>query len=364
MNSSFQRALPADPTLSARQVAILLEHIETGVLIVDDQRRIVESNSAALRLLGAREDGLNGKSLLEATLSYELLSLLTTVRQTGQTRQQEIRRNEPKARVLRVRIVPFSASDPTLEPVPGRNDAIDNRFLLLMEDVTELRRLETVRRDFVANVSHELRTPLASIRAMAETLQDGAVDDPAVSGRFLRIIVAEVERLTRILEDLLVLSRAESQIPERNAFPMHTLIRDVVERFQQQAKKAGITLSYTTPTPLMVLASPDLMEQVLVNLVDNAIKYTQSGGQIEVTAEAQDEQVIVHVADTGIGIMSQDLPRIFERFYRVDKARSRQSGGTGLGLSIVKHIVEMHGGNVTVNSEYGRGSTFSFSLPL
>jgi two-component system phosphate regulon sensor histidine kinase PhoR len=363
MNSFSYQQPAAEAPISALQYALLMEYIEAGVLIVDAQRRIVESNVAAQRLLGAREDGLNGKSLLEATLSYELLSLLTSVQQTGQLCQQEIRRNEPKARVLRVRIVPFTISEAAAVEEPQK-DTAERRFLLLLDDVTELRRLETVRRDFVANVSHELRTPLASIRAMAETLQDGAMEDEAVSGRFLRIIVTEVERLTRILEDLLVLSRAESQQPERNPLPLHTLIRNVIEQFQPQARKAGITLTCSTPTPLMVMASPDLMEQVLVNLVDNAIKYTPSGGQVEVTAEAQEEQVVVHVTDTGIGILSQDLPRIFERFYRVDKARSRQSGGTGLGLSIVKHIVEMHGGKVTVQSEYGQGSVFSFSLPL
>jgi two-component system phosphate regulon sensor histidine kinase PhoR len=345
--------------MSSSPYELLLAHIGIGVLVVDGQRRIVESNAAAERMLGAREASLAGKSLLEATLSYDLLNLLTTAQQTGQPRQQEIRRSEPKSRVLRVTIVPFRSAD----SVPPAAKPTGASCLLLMEDVTELRRLETVRRDFVANVSHELRTPLASIRAMAETLQDGAAEDAEVSGRFLRMIVGEVERLTRILEDLLILSRAESQPPERNSIPLHNLIRDVVERFQSQAKKAGITLSYATPTPLRVMGSHDLIEQVCVNLVDNAIKYTPSGGKVEVRAEAREDQVEVHVADTGIGILSQDLPRIFERFYRVDKARSRQSGGTGLGLSIVKHIVEMHGGKVTVESEYGRGSTFSFSLP-
>lgn len=346
--------------MSASPYQLLLEHIGTGVLIVDAQRRIVEGNAAAERMLGAREAGLVGKSLLEAALSYDLLSLLTTAQQTGQTQQQEIRRSEPKSRVLRVTIVPFRSADsgPSAAAKPT-----DDSCLLLMEDVTELRRLETVRRDFVANVSHELRTPLASIRAMAETLQDGAAEDAAVSGRFLRMIVGEVARLTRILEDLLILSRAESQPPERNSLPLHNLIREVVERFQPQAKQAGITLSYTTPTPLMVMGSHDLIEQVFVNLVDNAIKYTPSEGRVEVRAEALEDRVEVHVTDTGIGILSQDVPRIFERFYRVDKARSRRSGGTGLGLSIVKHIVEMHGGKVTVESEYGRGSVFSFSLP-
>lgn len=335
--------------------AVLLREIDTGVLVVDGTRRIRFGNPAAQRLLGAREGGLVGRSLVEATLSYEILGLLTAAQENGRSQSQELRRNEGTGRTLRVRVVP------TTNPEIARTS--DARFLVLLEDVTELRRLETVRRDFVANVSHELRTPLASIRAMAETLQDGAIHDGAVAGRFVTIIVGEVERLTRILEDLLILSRAESQQPERTPFLISTLIREVVERFQPQAAKSEVKLTLRGPDPLEVTANRDQMEQVLVNLIDNAIKYTPHGGRIEVWAERSAQAVKVHITDTGIGIMSQDLPRLFERFYRVDKARSRQSGGTGLGLSIVKHIVETHGGSVTVASEYGKGSTFSFVLP-
>lgn len=341
-----------DKTLSAA----LLSEIDTGVLVVDGARRIRAGNPAAQRLLGAREGGLVGRSLVEATLSYEIIGLLTAAQESGRSQSQELRRNEGTGRTLRARVVPTTSEEVAKTP--------DARFLVLLEDVTELRRLETVRRDFVANVSHELRTPLASIRAMAETLQDGAINDSAVAGRFVNIIVGEVERLTRILEDLLILSRAESQQPERRPFPISTLIREVVERFQPQAEKAGVRLISRGPEPLSVTANRDQMEQVLVNLIDNAIKYTPNGGHIEVWSERTPQAIKVHVSDTGIGIMSQDLPRLFERFYRVDKARSRQSGGTGLGLSIVKHIVETHGGNVTVESEYGRGSTFSLALPV
>jgi two-component system phosphate regulon sensor histidine kinase PhoR len=344
-----------------RALVAALQQIDIGVLVVDLQRRIRENNPAAQRLLGAREQGLVGRSLVEATLSYEILNMVASAQQTGERQERELRHNEGTGRTLRVRVVPQSAEVPDRAAEATAPTVME--FLVLLEDVTELRRLETVRRDFVANVSHELRTPLASIRAMAETLQDGAINDMAVAGRFVNIIVGEVERLTRILEDLLILSRAESQIPERHRFALSDLTRDVVERFQAQAEKAGVTLSGRGPQPLTVTANRDQMEQVLVNLVDNAIKYTPGGGRVEVVWETGDRGVGVHVIDTGIGILSQDLPRLFERFYRVDKARSRQSGGTGLGLSIVKHIIETHGGNVTVESEYGRGSTFSFTLP-
>ncbi len=333
--------------------SVLLDNLDTGVLVVDNQRRISDSNPAAMRLLGTRGGSLIGRSLLEATLSYEIMTLLTATMADGQAQVSEVRRNDLSGRVLRVRVFPL--------PTEASHSP---QCLVLLDDVTELRRLETVRRDFVANVSHELRTPLASIRAMAETLQDGALDDVTVAGRFISIIVGEVERLTRILEDLLVLSRSESQQAERAEFVLSDLIHDVVERFQQQADRAGVQLQHTITERFTVVANRDQMEQVMVNLVDNAVKYTPSGGKVSVTAEVSEGNVHIHIADTGIGIMSQDLPRLFERFYRVDKARSRQSGGTGLGLSIVKHIIESHGGSVTVESEYNRGSTFSFLLPI
>ena len=353
------------PSLLTAYLPVLLEELDTGVLVLDNQRRIVESNPAAHRMLSAREGSLTGKSLLEATLSYELLNLLASAQKAGTPVQQELRRGSAlTARILEVRIFPLelSAVGSPSRTAPA-SATLPPRFLLLLKDITELRRLETIRRDFVANVSHELRTPLASIRAMAETLQDGAVEDTTVARRFVSIIVGEVERLTRILEDLLILSRAESKQPERNAFALHQLIRDVVERFQYQAEKAGIRLLYRMPDSLPVVANRDQIEQVLVNLIDNAIKYTPEGGEVTVDADVQEHQIVVKITDTGIGIMSQDLPRLFERFYRVDKARSRQSGGTGLGLSIVKHIIETHGGSVYVESEFGRGSAFSFTLP-
>lgn len=361
---------------------LLMEQLETGVLVADGQRRIVESNEAAARLLGARTGSLTGKTLLEATLSFEIGSLIGAAQSSGEPQQQEVRRGEAGGRMLRARVIPLPTrgspaqiqentrrdgkadADERIGPdVPAAPQSAP-QFLLLLDDVTELRRLETVRRDFVANVSHELRTPLASIRAMAETLQDGALNDGEVASRFVNIIVGEVERLTRILEDLLILSRAESQMPEREPFALTTLVRDVTERLTTQAGKAGQTLVSLSAPAIEVSANRDQIEQVLVNLIDNAIKYTPQGGRITVSLEADNGEATVHVADTGIGIMSQDVPRLFERFYRVDKARSRQSGGTGLGLSIVKHIVEMHGGRVEVQSEYERGSTFSFVLPL
>jgi two-component system phosphate regulon sensor histidine kinase PhoR len=199
---------------------------------------------------------------------------------------------------------------------------------------------------------------------MAETLQDGALHDPAVASRFLGTILTEAARLARISEDLLVLSSVESRSPEKLDFNLASLLEEVIKRLAPQAAQADVRMTAEVPPSLGVLANYDQIEQVLVNLIDNAIKYTPAKGKVHITAQRGDNQIAVIVSDTGIGIQRKHQPRIFERFYRVDKARSRQSGGTGLGLSIVKHIVESHGGQVTVDSELGRGSTFSFSLPV
>lgn len=328
----------------------LWAQVPVGILRVDAQKHILESNPAANRLLNCGDRDLIGQTVLQATLSYEMQSMVSQAQrqQIAETRELRLTRDNGLV-VLKVQVVPVNSTS--------------SEYWLILEDVSELRRLETVRRDFVANVSHELRTPLASIRAMAETLQDGAMLDTIVAERFVGLMVQEVERLTRLLEDILVLSQAESRAPEKTSFILSSLIEQVIGRFSPQAEKAQVKLEFLPHNTTPLFANKDQMEQVLINLIDNAIKYTQAGGRVSVAIETTPEEVRVEVTDTGIGIMSQDLPRVFERFYRVDKARSRQSGGTGLGLAIVKNIVEMHGGVVTVQSEYGRGSTFGFTLP-
>lgn len=330
----------------------LLRHCGAGVIFLDTGGIVRDANRKASHLLRLSGGLVRGRSLLEATLSDEVNGMLREAREEMRTHQREVIVSGSGGVSLLVSISPMrSGSD-------GQTS-----FILIAHDVTELRRLETIRRDFVANVSHELRTPLASIRAMAETLQDGALEDLSVSDHFLSIVVTEAKRLTRISDDLLILSQAESGTPDMQPMQLADLVMEVVHRFGQQASQAGIALDADLSPDLNVIANHDQIEQVVINLVDNAIKYTPAGGHVRVTAEARETGIAVHVSDTGIGIMAKDLPRIFERFYRVDKARSRQSGGTGLGLSIVKHIVEAHGGQVNVKSEYNRGSTFTFILP-
>lgn len=330
----------------------LLDLSDSGIMILDRNGVIRRANILAGKLLGVSTNSPVGHTLLEVTLSQSLHKLALTSREEKRTLFMETRIPEPDGAVLVVKISPIP-----IDSTPS------DMLLLVARNVTDLRRLETIRRDFVANVSHELRTPLASIRAMAETLQQGALEDSQVAPRFLDTIINESQRLARISEDLLILSQAESRAPVKESFDMEKLLRKVMQRFLPQADRLGINLSMECPAPLQAYGSQDQIEQVVVNLIDNALKYTGEGGVVQVLGGSERGEVFVHVRDTGIGIMSKDLPRLFERFYRVDKARSRNSGGTGLGLSIVKHIVEAHGGKVTVYSEYNHGSTFSFTLP-
>jgi two-component system phosphate regulon sensor histidine kinase PhoR len=334
---------------SARWYA-LLNATEDAVLLADDQGYLLLSNAVADRLFAVSPrtapDSLGGK-LLTHTLSTELEELYReAVRRHGPV-EAEVALTHPVLRTLQVSVTPASPKE----------------FLLVLRDLTELRRLERVRRDFVANVSHELRTPLTSIKAMAETLLDGARTDESVASRFLETIIHESDRLVRLSADLLDLSRVEARGLEKAPVELAELVQEVAARLASQAQKAGVALTNLVRPSLIAPADRDEMAQVLVNLLDNAIAYTSRGGSITITAQEWEDSVSISVADTGIGILSHDIPRLFERFYRADKARSRASGGTGLGLSIVKHIVESHSGTVRVESEYNKGSVFTFTLP-
>ena len=335
-----------------REYEALLAYCGGGVLLIGADDVIERANVMARYNLGVPTHNMIGKSVLEGTLSPELYELVKEARETRCIQRREIAAQGSSGCLLVV----------VASPVIGE-DSDRCRIILIVHDVTELRRLETVRRDFVANVSHELRTPLTSIRAMAETLSDGAMQDASVACHFLKTIIDETGRLTRISEDLLHLSKSESQSPEKMRFNLVELCEEVAGRLIMQARKAGTRFNAELPARLDVTANHDQIEQVLVNLLDNAIKYTPAGGEVRLIAEKSGSEAVIRVKDTGIGIKPEDVPRIFERFYRVDKARSRQSGGTGLGLSIVKHIVEAHGGHVRVDSEINRGSVFSFTLP-
>ena len=344
--------------------ATLAGTVSEGILLVGDDGRIGGVNQAACTLFGIAypppSGQIVGQTLLEATHLRPLTQICQAARET-----------DTPAFLPDVALVGRQAGTrvrASAYPVPSG-------VLLLLTDQTELLRLQTVRTEFVANVSHELRTPLASIRATAETLLDGAMnDEPETARRFLKTIIRESDRLVRLSEDLLELSRAESETRPRRAFDLRVLVADVIARLHSQAERRQV-LFHAPPAgaPINMTADRSEIDQVVFNLIDNAIKYTPAHGSVSVslTVSAEQNTAQFTVADTGIGILSQDLPRVFERFWRADRARKfarsedgQQTGGTGLGLSIVKHIVEAHKGVVRAESELGQGSRFIVTLPL
>lgn len=328
-----------------------MQSLQDAVVLVTAEGVVTFANPAASRLLG---EGVLGQTLLQRTLCYDLNLLLTRCVQTQRPQHAELRFSHPYPRTVFVRIL----------PLPTAPQAAEATYLVVLTDLSELRRLEQIRSDFVANVSHELRTPLAAIRANAEALLENPTDDPAIQQRFLSTIVEQTDRLTRMTADLLVLAQAEARpIPITQEINLQGMLHSLVEQLRAQAENAQVTVVVEVPEDFVVCAQRDQLEQVLWNLIDNAIKYNRRGGQVRIRAQKTPEGSQIVVEDTGIGIPHEHLERIFERFYRVDKARSRAKGGTGLGLSIVKHLVESHGGRVWVESEWGVGSRFGVVLP-
>jgi two-component system phosphate regulon sensor histidine kinase PhoR len=338
----------------------LLDGLPMPLILCEQDATLRYANHTALEWFGFRD--VRGKSLLALTLCYDLYRFFR------EGVQQE-------AQFTRLITLSFPQERHVLASMwPVLDEAGTERFAVVLLDQSELVRIEQVRRDFVANVSHEFRTPLASIRSLAETILEDPHMPTETQRRFLTTIVEEVERMTRIAEDLLVLSHAESLPPQREPVDLVPLIQQVVQQLQSEAQRQNIQIETELPAQLIVPAQRDQMVQVLLNLLTNAIRYNKPNGHVWVRAfkksipdpsdsSEMSDAVLIEVQDTGIGIMSEHLPRIFERFYRVDKARSRETGGTGLGLSIVKHIVEAHGGRVEVESEYRVGSTFRVLLP-
>jgi two-component system phosphate regulon sensor histidine kinase PhoR len=309
-------------------------------------------NDSFARAIGARIPVTPGISLLELVRDPALVEILAQALATG-------------GRVER-RITLLSAADHSFEVLAGPlAGSPQPGALAILHDVTQLERLERVRKDFVANVSHELRTPLAAIRGYAETLLDGAIDDPENNRKFLEIIMRQATRLTNIAADLLTLSELESNAGAAQPHPISVsaVLESALRTVEPAAEARGITLLRDKIDDLNVNGRELRLEQVFVNLLDNAIKFSRPNGEISITIQSIDGRARITIADSGIGIPSEDLPRIFERFYRVDKARSRDVGGTGLGLSIVKHVVEQMGGTVTVDSRLGEGSRFTIVVP-
>jgi two-component system phosphate regulon sensor histidine kinase PhoR len=335
------------------RLAGILETMAEGVLLTDRTGRIVLAN-ASLRMMVASSGQLVGKEPIEAIRNNELAEIIESVQRTESPAIGEVELIGILPRRVLVRAAPLTVSG---------NEGV----VVVLSDVTELRRLETLRRDFVANVSHELRTPIAAIRAAAETLEGGAVDDPQAARDFIGMIARQAVRLHQLVEDLLELSRIEAQKLDLQATPVDAreLIDHMIGLYTLSAGRKEVALTFgACPSDLMLSTDRRALEQILSNLIDNAIKYATRGAKVTLSAAERDGEVRFAVTDTGPGIAARHLPRLFERFYRVDRGRSRDVGGTGLGLSIVKHLTEALGGHVTVESLPGVGSTFTVHFPL
>ncbi len=345
-----------------RASAILRSMVE-GVAVVDAQERLVFCNRAFSEILNVQPVTSEGSPLIEVIRSSELLGLIRKALQGEEGLQSDIAMGIVQPLSFSVTAAPVNALEAD-RSVPADKPS---GAVVVLHDVTELRRLERVRQDFVANVSHEFKTPLTAIQGFAETLLAGAVDDPKNNRRFLEIIRDHAVRLARVTDDLLKLARIEAGKLELEFSPvgMPELIEGCAETTLLKASRKKIAFDVEVPSVLpAVRGDASLLHEVLQNLLDNAIQYTPPGGRVAVGAAAGAHEVTITVSDSGIGIPLAEQERIFERFYRVDAARSREAGGTGLGLSIAKHIVEAHGGRLWVESAIGRGSKFSFSIPL
>ncbi len=338
---------------SRQRLETVLEGMAEGVIALDESEHIVLANAAAGRLLGIEPGDAEGRPLLEVVRNHEMHEALSEHQSESGAWRVEIALRDEESRVVSINATMISGEPST-------------RCILVLQDVTELRRLESLRQEFVANVSHELKTPLGSIKAYAETLLNGAIDDDQNNVRFVERIAEQAERLHELILDMLSLARIEAG---KMAFdianvPLEEIVATCFRERQALAESNGIQLeTIDDASHLAVRADEEGLREILNNLVDNAIKYTPEGGTVSVAWRVEDTMAVIEVRDTGIGIPSEHLPRVFERFYRVDKARARELGGTGLGLAIVKHLAQSFGGGVAVVSQPGKGSVFAVRIP-
>ncbi len=354
-----------DTIMSLRDKNINLEAIMSsvvnGIIAIDSAERVLFINNAAERLLNISERDIVGKHLLQVVRNNSIDNYLKTILQDKEYFDTEITIDDPSERVLKFYTNPIKQTDKS--DIGG--------IIITLQDITELRKLERVRTEFVANVSHELKTPLTSIKGFAETLKMGGIEDKQDTDRFLNIIEDEADRLYRLINDILSLSELEQRKVKtvKEEIKVEKTIKEVLSMLKSQSDKKNIQLKLDIQEGLNNLTGdPDKLKQMLINLVDNAIKYTPANGKVLVEAynlddKADMDKVVIKVKDNGIGISKQHIPRLFERFYRVDKARSRTVGGTGLGLAIVKHIVILFNGEIEVESEVGKGTEFRIILP-
>lgn len=338
-------------------ISNVMSQMQNGIIAVDDDLRVIFVTSVAKKLLGIVGNA-EGLLIHEASKDVRLDELFKEA-----MRQDGVYTNEVAARTA----VGRGHRPLRLYVSCMRAEGRIVGALAIVEDITELRRLEQVRTDFAANVSHELKTPLTSIQGFVETLDAGAIDNPEMAHKFLRIIMMETERLTRLINDILSISKLESGDTEvaTERIRLDKKAHDVCEMLTIHASEKQVTINNRlNDEPVYIIGNPDRVEQLLINLTENAIKYNKPGGSVTVQVFANENEANVTISDTGIGIAEEHLPRLFERFYRVDKGRSRQMGGTGLGLAIVKHIVKSMDGEIEVQSKLGEGTEFLITLPL
>ncbi|MFN0056263.1 MAG: ATP-binding protein, partial [Planctomycetales bacterium] len=331
------------------QLRTVLDSMAEGVIAVDTGQRVLLLNDSACQLFRIQDSGVAGRPLWELVRNPQLQQWVTEALRASDPVGGELELVAPSSRTLAVRVAGLSSP-----AAPGA--------IVVASDISQLRRLEQVRQEFVANASHELKTPLASIKACVETLLDGGINDPEINVRFLQTVGEQSERLDKLIRDLLALTRieAEGAKADLHPVPVAEVITVCHARHQQNAERKQMRLVVEPPSePIIVLGDEEGLEQILDNLIDNAIKYTNEGGSVSLRWRREEGGCLLEVEDTGIGIPQSHLPRIFERFYRVDKARSRELGGTGLGLSIVKHLVQGMGGSISVSSRLGKGSLFA-----
>lgn len=333
----------------------VLSSMDEGVLAVDPEERVISMNWSATRLLGVSPDEIQGRRLQEIVRNADLRRFVVSALASNIPVEGDVDLHHPRERVLH-------AKGTALRDSAGRGIGA----VIVLDDVSRMRQLENMRRDFAANVSHELKTPITSIKGFVETLLEGALRDPMDAERFLRIILRQADRLNAIIEDLLSLSRIETDGQTDGISLTHCRLLDVLEGaiadYDSRANERRIQILLSCDAEIQARVNAPLLQQAVGNLLDNAIKYSELGAQVDVRVERSAQDLLIHVQDRGCGIAEEHHARLFERFYRVDKARSRKLGGTGLGLAIVKHIVLAHEGQVTLTSAMGKGSTFTVRL--
>jgi len=337
-----------------QKLAAIFNSMIEGVIVVDKEGHIISINPTIEKIFEVSKKDVEKKAFLEAIRNNDISDVISSVLKKGQPVSAELTLMYPVRKISEVNATPIFDNN----EVAG--------CLVVIHDITEIRKLETVRSDFIANVSHELKTPLTSIKGFIETLLEGALDDKENNRNFLTIIQEHAERLNNLVNDLLSLSHLESKeiTLDKENVNLRQLVEGVIIGFKSQLTKRNIEVKDELPATLSIKADKDRIEQVITNLIDNAIKFNKDKGTIKVYSQDANGKIKIIVEDSGIGIPEKDITRIFERFYRVDKARSRELGGTGLGLSIVKHIVELHNGCVGVESTEGFGSKFWLILPM